>query len=348
MKSLVVIDDEQVVISGMKVILEKMDVDYTIVGSANNSIDGEAIIKETKPDVLITDIRIPSISGLELIKKIKEYSPNTLCILISGYEEFEYAKEAIKLGVVDYISKPITIAKIKKALEICDEIFNNNNRSKDDYISTRLEVLSNCINGVNLDLFEKEFKETIGGLKNFNMNFETYKNEVYKLVCVCLSSYYDSHNISQSDKIFPSIYNLKIINNYEEVFEYSVVFITRIREKIVNYNKGINHVVIVNILEDLARDYNKNMGVNEYAIKYEMSPKYLSTLFKDEVGKNFIKYLTNIRIEKAKEMLLQGNKVGDVSRNVGYNNYRYFTEIFKKTVGMSPNEFRGGRSKGKK
>jgi two-component system response regulator YesN len=72
-----------------------------------------------------------------------------------------------------------------------------------------------------------------------------------------------------------------------------------------------------------------------------MNPTYLSMVFKEEVGKTYIKYLTGIRIDKAKYFLSQGMKVYDVSRKVGYNNFRYFCDIFRKTTGMTPSEFKG-------
>ncbi|MDO4650102.1 MAG: helix-turn-helix transcriptional regulator, partial [Eubacteriales bacterium] len=80
--------------------------------------------------------------------------------------------------------------------------------------------------------------------------------------------------------------------------------------------------------------------LNELADRARMSTAYLSVLFKSEVGTSFIKYLTELRIKKAKGLLKQGLKVKDVSEQVGYSNYRYFCDIFKKYTGQTPHEYK--------
>ena len=85
----------------------------------------------------------------------------------------------------------------------------------------------------------------------------------------------------------------------------------------------------------------RHMSLNELAERVEMSPAYLSALFKEEVGMSYIKYLTEMRMRRAKQLLAQGFRVNEVSDMVGYNNYRYFCDIFKKHVGVTPSEYRG-------
>lgn len=72
-----------------------------------------------------------------------------------------------------------------------------------------------------------------------------------------------------------------------------------------------------------------------------MTPAYFSNVFKQETGTTYIKYLTKIRMEKAKELLLSGYKVADVSSMVGYENYRYFCVVFKKYTGVTAQQFKG-------
>ena len=73
----------------------------------------------------------------------------------------------------------------------------------------------------------------------------------------------------------------------------------------------------------------------------KMTPGYLSILFKDEVGVTYVKYLTNVRMDHARELLREGYKVSQVSEMVGYSNYRYFCDVFKREVGKTPTEYRG-------
>jgi two-component system response regulator YesN len=106
-------------------------------------------------------------------------------------------------------------------------------------------------------------------------------------------------------------------------------------------NHCANHRDIKQLLEYIGSHYDQDIGLNELAMMVDLNPAYLSILFKEEVGTSYIKYLTNLRIKKAKEYLLEDYMVTQVSEMVGFNNYRHFCEIFKKYVGQTPNEYKG-------
>jgi two-component system, response regulator YesN len=81
--------------------------------------------------------------------------------------------------------------------------------------------------------------------------------------------------------------------------------------------------------------------LNDFASKYYINPNYLSQLFKNEIGENFVDHLTKARLEKAKDLLLNTElKAYKISKMVGYGNSRYFSEVFQRHVGMTPTEFR--------
>lgn len=116
MYRLVVIDDEYIVVQGIKALLSRLKLDYEVVGAAYDGIQGLEVIRNEKPDVVITDIRIPGLDGLSVIETAKDECPDTNFIVISGYSEFAYAQRALTLGVKDYIDKPVTAEKLKNAL----------------------------------------------------------------------------------------------------------------------------------------------------------------------------------------------------------------------------------------
>ena len=122
MYRLVVIDDEYIVVQGIKALISRLKLDYEVVGAAYDGIQGLEVIRSEKPDVVITDIRIPGLDGLSVIEAAKEECPDTYFIVISGYSEFVYAQRALTLGVKDYIDKPVTADKLKNALEMVDKI----------------------------------------------------------------------------------------------------------------------------------------------------------------------------------------------------------------------------------
>ena len=92
------------------------------------------------------------------------------------------------------------------------------------------------------------------------------------------------------------------------------------------------------------RNYQYDISVNELAAhKYFVNPSYLSRLFKSETGKTFSKYLTELRIQKAAELLKESSlKIGDVALCVGYNDVSYFIQTFKKRYCMTPEQYRNG------
>lgn len=116
--------------------------------------------------------------------------------------------------------------------------------------------------------------------------------------------------------------------------EYVFLILQRILK---NFRKkiGSSHRVITQILDYINQNYDQDFGLNEMAEMVHMNHAYLSILFKDEVGISFVRYLTQIRMAHAKELLLKGAKVQEVSEAVGYNNYRYFCNIFKKEEGVT-------------
>jgi two-component system, response regulator YesN len=112
MYKLLIVDDEKIVIEGLKSAANWQDHQIEIVGSA---LDGEEALKEImnkKPDIVLVDIRMPKLNGLDLIKETKVLNLDTVFIIISGYSNFDYAKRAIQLGAIDYLVKPIEVEEI--------------------------------------------------------------------------------------------------------------------------------------------------------------------------------------------------------------------------------------------
>jgi two-component system response regulator YesN len=97
--------------------LSKKSDEFKVIGSYENGYDAMIGGIPLEPDFIITDIKMPFITGLELIKQAKQELPLVQAIIVSGYDDFDYAKQAIDLGVVGYISKPVTFEEISDALE---------------------------------------------------------------------------------------------------------------------------------------------------------------------------------------------------------------------------------------
>ena len=102
-----IVDDEPLICKGLRETIEWDSLGLEISGEAHNGIEAMALIAATHPHILITDIRMPGMDGISLIKAIREHDLNTRIIILSGFSDYRFLKEAIRLGVDGYLLKPI-------------------------------------------------------------------------------------------------------------------------------------------------------------------------------------------------------------------------------------------------
>lgn len=121
----VVVEDEILIREGLCKLMCKMFPDIHIEGVAGNGQEGLAYIKEYQPDLVITDIKMPVMDGLAMLRKVQEAGMFPKVIVLTAYSEFEYAKQAVKLGVCDYIIKPVVVQEfvqtIRKIQNLCEQ-----------------------------------------------------------------------------------------------------------------------------------------------------------------------------------------------------------------------------------
>lgn len=117
MYKVLIIDDEHFIREGMQSIIPWYKYDCEIAGEAENGIEGIEKIIKLKPDIIFTDIRMPKKNGLDMIAEIKSINEDMQIIILTGHREFEYAQEAIKLGVLRLLLKPSKMNEIKEAVE---------------------------------------------------------------------------------------------------------------------------------------------------------------------------------------------------------------------------------------
>ena len=123
------VEDELVIRRGIKNSIEWEKAGYVFVGEAGDGELAYPMILKEKPDILITDIRMPFMDGLELCKLVKKELPDIKILILSGYDEFDYAKEAIRLGVTEYLLKPISSLKL---MEVLDRVSSSIRKEKED------------------------------------------------------------------------------------------------------------------------------------------------------------------------------------------------------------------------
>ena len=112
MLKIFLVEDEMIMREGIKNNIDWEKENFSFVGDAADGELAYPLIIQKKPDILITDIKMPFMDGLELSRLVKAELPDIKIIILSGYDEFDYAKEAIDIGIAEYMLKPVTSAKL--------------------------------------------------------------------------------------------------------------------------------------------------------------------------------------------------------------------------------------------
>lgn len=236
-----VVEDEVLLRRSLVRHINDLDAGFSVTAEASNGEEALMILSQNDIHLIFTDIRMPIMEGIELLQAVSVRYPHIKVVLLSGYAEFSYAQQALRIGALDYLLKPVT----ENALE---------------------RVLSNA-----------------------------------KLA---LSSRYTLEEDS-----------LLSCGTSEHVMELARRF--------------------------LCEHYTENIDMAALSARLGFSPAYLTKLFNKLEGCSPVKFLTNLRINEARHLLLNTDlPIKEVGERVGYPDQFYFSNVFRKSVGQSPSMFR--------
>lgn len=132
MLKVLLVDDEVWVINGLIRKVHWADYGMNVVGTAIDGIEALKLAKELDPQVIITDLRMPGADGLSLIKELHDLNNEILCVILTGYDDFEFTQKALRLGVFDYLLKPVTKEILEDLLfRICIKLKDHKSDSKE-------------------------------------------------------------------------------------------------------------------------------------------------------------------------------------------------------------------------
>ncbi|MDX9802087.1 MAG: response regulator [Spirochaetia bacterium] len=416
---LLICDDEEPTLRLLQKILDWKSLGIDEIQKASDGVEAFSIIKKEPPDILITDIIMPGMDGLELINRIREDDIETQIIILSAFNEFEYAQKAISYGVRGYLLKPLDENKLeqlikesiediksdisrkfvyKKSLDFAAErllrnlLYPRNNLEEYRKIMNMLEINFNLDNfqmalisitrlDYNNYLSSTENKKTDELITQLTEKLKTtYDDKIYffentpdeyilllsscgnhirdKVVSDLLELMCNKKNISVVIAL-SSFYNscFNIHNAYEEVCSY-------IAKKYLFENTRILKPEMFKKKNDLPENFtlpggndrsryikkakkyinshfSENINLDEICNYAGISKNYFCHLFKQETGLSIWEYLTEYRIEKARELLAGSDmKNYEISYHIGYENPSYFSRIFKKLTGKSPSDYK--------
>lgn len=398
-----IVDDEMITIKMLKNIIDWKSLGLEIMGYANDGVEAYNIIVEEKPDIILSDIRMTTMNGLELVKKVRLFHKDIKIILMSAYANFEYVKEAMQLGCSDYILKPIDENELEQTLrKIVEEIRGSQNKNRIIDESLRhlrlYELYRYMRTGRNLNRIIKNRSDYSIEFENFTIVLiEPDNNSISDYIKVnsmeLLQQSYATNILKEiiTDRCgkkflnFPyedDSYILMIESDNKEEIEFiskevkdifskeleleiAIYFseIGKSIEKIPELYKDLRSLREKEFDEELSGDkreelkkysdsiekclkiieekYDKNITLDEITKEVAVSKNYFCHLFKKEMGMSLWSYLTQVRLDKAKELLKNTDmKTYEIAFKVGYDNPSYFSKIFKKIESMTPNEYR--------
>ena len=181
---IVIVEDEVRIREGFFKLLGKLGDEYEIVGEAENGRQGLEICRAQKPDLVITDVQMPEMDGLQMLQAICDEGLDIKAIVLSAYSEFEYARTAMKLGVTEYLLKPLNISDFSTALENIRHQMEEDKRKKPLAVGTLDQVMREIIGGRMSADDEVE--------KYLRRNYGIIGTQKFIILCDYLGSQYES------------------------------------------------------------------------------------------------------------------------------------------------------------
>jgi len=363
-----IVDDEPSVLEGLRIMIPWDKVGFEICAETQNSQDALRKVEEFRPHLLMTDIRMPSKSGLELINEVRKMDLAIEFVILSGYSEFSYAREAIRQGVSYYLLKPLDTEEIISVLKNIKSKLDNTFLA--EYGFTRHEIENfrkSRILHENLYASDESKKETwkfkwdsfdeelTGALQL--MNYQGAGKLVDKLF-----SFIESRDISLPEaRIIVSSCIYQILRfAFENNIKLNIVLpdefkgelsldelkklITGILSKTISLlleKKRVNsRSYLYRVKSYIDDNYNKDLKVSSLAKMEFMEAGYLGETFARQFGLSINEYINQVRINKAMELIRTTDmKLNDISYAVGYKNYNSFFSHFKKITNAKPTQF---------
>ena len=362
---LLIADDNAIQIDSILLYVDWKALGVTEIKTASNGLDCYNIAKDFMPHIVIADIEMPCMNGLELAAKLKELDKNINLIFITCHENFAYAQQAVNLGVAAYILKPISYVQIdevarnvifkleedneKKRHEILfskkqEQIEKDFNDFVDDY--NKLDVLK--IYDTLLKMINDERDDMVSYLEENYFKYTKEQTLAYtKYMC---------YTMINALQLVAMVKNIDLEEFFGVGLMWNKLAEFSVKDDIINWLENLMNMVFVhikqkekNVYKKVAHDIKTIIDNDLYEIdniskitnKLEISPSHAGKMFKKAYGKTIFDYLFEKRMQEAKRLLDDPYiKVYEIAEKLGYSNKAYFSGAFQKHFGMTPSEYR--------
>ena len=367
MYRVLIADDEELELKAMHFFMERNYPEAMLLPDAQDGTQVVEIVTRENPELLILDIEMPGLNGLQALSILRERGYKGHVIVKTAYGKFTYAKDALHLHVDAYLLKPVRKSELKEQMDevlariATEEQKNVNKEKKGDFASGF--ILSLC--------FPKEKRQYLCDIEKITRLSEKAAGK--------LSLFCDFTICPVEDNVLPMLIHTssvmdersyrKLSEDVRELMEqicqsvfgmipeiragFLVADIEeRLPRQIHLYKQGVDKareqddtsgssLHLQRAIQYMQEHYTENISLDDTAVHTKLSASYLSHLFRQELHKNFVDYLTDVRMEQAKLLISQGiDNVNVLAEKLGYQYASYFCRQFKKYTGMTVGEYK--------
>lgn len=364
MYTLLIADDESDERTLIRFLLNDYSQTFHIF-EASNGRDALSLLTEHHIDVLLSDIQMPFLNGIELVGKVKEINPDIEVLFFSGYDDFSYVKAALSLKAVNYILKPVDPDEFH---QLIDEIISRLDSrvlefsKSNQYIETHFHDITSAVSSqktepVSIDESTnhmlhsieasiklkqpEELSAQVHALLKHYADMTSLSHIYIRYVCTSVLKLLLAGLPAQSDEDLQNaaieIYNFRHFSDIVKLIEH---YLSLVVESFHTEQTASNYAVYQVELY-IRTHYQEDLTLTILSDLVYLNPNYLSNVFSQITGCTLNKYIQKVRMEKSQELLLNTNmKIADISHAVGYPNASYFCKSFQKLYGTTPERFR--------
>lgn len=336
----------------------KEETPFALVAEASDGVEAMKFLQKTPVDLLITDIKMPRMDGLALLKEARSQNLAACVVFLSDYAEFSIAKEAIQYGIFDYLVKPVKEEEMRSLLE---KVKNHLEKVEQEALEKR-KLEEKILESVSLYYPTGATAEIIRIILTGNGDLPEEVHSLFMTTCEALGKdlvrtglVLDQVLVEVLERIeeevpwiqdmYPlaAFYSRKpsrtadretMENKLQEVFG-------QISEK-VRYlvSPGEENPLISEIQMFILFHIEERLTLDRLAEEFFLTKNHLGEVFKERTGLTLGEYILRIKIQRAKVLLQEDFRTYEIAEKLGYQNAEYFAKQFKKATGETPTEYR--------
>lgn len=359
MISVLIVDDEKLVRNTLQYYIDWPAIGVDSIYTADNGAHALPIMESHCPAIVISDVKMPHMNGIEFATLVRERFPHSRLIFLSGYSDKVYLKSAIHLHADAYIEKPIDLHEISETIQRLVEVYKSEfpRRSPELYFyrgdadgtvlnEKVFELPKTILLEIGSKLKSKELSDGTHMLRTIcrDMRFcektsPDYIRSVYSKLGFQVESAADFHGAQRTKEMSERF--IFSVANYTQLSELEKAFL-QVIELLGEEVSSQDYDAVVRVNEYVQKNYSDSkLSVEGIAHSLNFNTSYLCALYKKRTGRTINAALTSLRIEQACELLIHTQKkFYEIGAKVGYPNGKYFTKVFAKEKGMSPREYR--------